>query len=80
MYPYILCSCGRSLGDLYDCFKEARKLKYIETYGEKTIDPNTLSFTGTFEINMSEIFDELCINMMCCRAKMTSQVEFKSLY
>lgn len=82
MYPRIVCECGRSLGDLYDAFKAMRLKQYIEVY--KTLptklDPVKVAFSRDINMNMSGIFDALGLHLVCCRGKMTSQVEFKDIY
>ncbi len=44
------------------------------------IDPAILSITDECQIDMSDIFDQLNITMMCCRVALLTQVEFKALY
>ncbi len=78
MYPYIVCFCSRSLGDLWDAYKEMRKLKNEEAGGE--LDPLLLAITDSVEVDLSGVLDDLCLTMDCCRTRMTTLVEFKDLY
>lgn len=78
MYPYIVCFCGRSLGDLYDAFKHLRHKKYLEKLGG--ITPDMVSVTEIEDVNLKDELDSLGILMPCCRSRMISQVEFKTVY
>ena len=82
MYPYIVCFCGRSLGDLYDVFKAMRLAKYAEAYAEidLDIDPMILAITETIQVDISDIYDQLNIHMDCCKVRLCTQVEFSSIY
>lgn len=80
MYPYILCFCGRELGAMYMLFKELRARRYAEKYGDDTINPSVLAITDSMSIDISDIFDALHVHLACCRGRLTSQVEFITLY
>ena len=83
MYPYITCYCGRSLGDLYDLFKEMRLKKYInfmKEHPELNIDPYMIPYCDDISIPLRDVFEALNINLQCCRARMLTQVEYKELY
>jgi len=77
MYPYIVCFCGRSLGDIYDLFIEMRRQKINAALdGEEPV---------AFElaqqnIQLNDILDALHIRAECCRVRMLTQVEFKNYY
>lgn len=82
MYPYIVCFCGRSLGDLHDIFKAMKNAKYAEVYGnlDYEIDPSVLAITESIQIDLSDIFEMLNLHMDCCKTRINTQVEFKDLY
>lgn len=82
MYPYIVCFCGCSLGDLRDAFSVMRADKIRQALGipqYETINPAMLAITGN-DINLSDVFEQLCITQQCCQVRMATQVEFKELY
>ena len=78
MYPYIVCFCGRSLGDLYDIFKLLREIKYQKLDSE--VDPMLYAITESVQIDLVDVFEQLNIHMDCCRTRMNTQVEFKDIY
>lgn len=82
MYPFIVCFCGRSLGDLYDAFKIMRLQKYSEAYAEAEIDvdPAILAITEPIQVDLSDVYKQLNIHTDCCKVKLATQVEFKSVY
>ena len=83
MYPYILCFCGRSLGDLYDVFKAMRLEKIADAYDLEDatdIDPYLIAISDKFDITLESVFAALNIQTECCRVRMMSQVELKELY
>lgn len=82
MYPYILCYCGRSLGDLYDLFNVLRAAKYTEAYVEfgEDIDPAFLAISDLVQVDLTDVFDALHIHMECCKVRIQTQVEFKNVY
>lgn len=85
MYPFIVCFCGRSLGDIYDLFKLMRLDKYMKEYESKDgidydIDPSMLAIAGAVEIDLIDVFEQLHITHDCCRARLMGQVEFKEYY
>lgn len=85
MYPYIVCYCGRSLGDIFDIFKLLRLEKYMAAYEksdgiEWDIDPTMLAISEVVDIDLSDVFDQLRIYTDCCRSRLMSQVEFKEYY
>jgi DNA-directed RNA polymerase subunit N (RpoN/RPB10) len=81
MYPYILCVCGRSSGDLYDAYKAMREELHqqaFEDYGD--IDPMFVPVCDDIEVKTGPILDALGLELVCCRTHMMTQVEFKDLY
>jgi len=82
MYPFILCFCGRSIGDLYDAFSLMRIAKYSAAMADLNddIDPLLLPLTELVQIDLVDIFEQLNIHMDCCRNHIQTQVEFKTLY
>jgi DNA-directed RNA polymerase subunit N (RpoN/RPB10) len=82
MYPYIVCYCGRSIGDLYDAFKLMRLKAYLAELGrvDYNITPNMLAISGEVSLDLSSIFEELGLNLECCRDHIATQAEFKNIY
>jgi len=80
MYPYIVCYCGRSLGDLYDLFKELRAAEFRKKFGKLEIDPGMIATAEDLQVELDGVFKMLHLNLQCCRVRMMSQIEFKELY
>lgn len=80
MYPYIVCYCGRSIGDLFDVFKAMRNELYMTTFGHTVFDPSMLAIMPDLQVELGEVLDNLHLHLDCCRARMLTQVEFKELY
>lgn len=81
MYPYVVCYCGRSLGDLYDLFCAMRLSKYAEIYPETGgIDPSLLATAEDGRVELGDVLDALGLHLDCCRVRMITQVEYKELY
>ena len=80
MYPYIVCYCGRSLGDLFDVFKAMRSELYTATFGHVQFDPSMLAIIPDLQVELGEVLNSLHLHLDCCRARMLTQVEFKELY
>lgn len=83
MYPWIVCFCGKSLGDLYDAFKAMRIEKYKEALGEDdfgTIDPALFAITEDVQIELIDVFEQLGVKKECCRMHLHTQVEFSEFY
>lgn len=78
MYPYILCFCGKALGNIYDIFKLMRAEKYAHI--DECMDTFLLSITNDFKISLEDIFEQLNVPLECCRVRLNTQVEFKELY
>ena len=81
MYPYIVCfGCGKSIGDYFDLYKEMRRQRYVEHFGDYVFDPTVLATVDSLGVDTSDIFKTLHLDSECCRARMMTQVEFKELY
>ncbi len=84
MYPYILCFCGRPLGDLYDAFKAlrryhiAKELDLIDDGSE--FDPDVYSLLYDIAIPYNEIWEQLAIHTSCCKVHMMTMAEYKDYY
>jgi DNA-directed RNA polymerase subunit N (RpoN/RPB10) len=82
MYPYIVCYCGRSVGDLYPLFDEMRKERY-EEYFKKTghrIEPNRVTISSDVHVDLGDVFKKLNIRTQCCKARLLTQLEYKEYY
>jgi len=81
MYPYIVCFCGRSIGDNYDLFKMMRHDVIAEAYetGDLDIDPSLLAISEQIDVDLDEVFNALGYSMDCCRVRLMSTVEFKEM-
>lgn len=87
MYPFIVCFCGRSLGDLYDVFCLMRRAKYeqackkADKNADNTdIDPSSIPLTESLQVDLVDVFEQLNLHLDCCRIRIQSQVEFKNIY
>lgn len=83
MYPFIVCFCGRALGDIYDAFLAMRLAKYIEVYGDligDRVDPDVIPISDKVGVDLQDVFETLNIPLQCCRMHLATQVEFKTLY
>jgi len=83
MYPYIVCFCGRSLGDIYDLFKALRLEKYAQGYADAEngdIDPYMLAICESFDLGLSDIYEQLDVHLECCKTRLMTQTEFKDYY
>jgi DNA-directed RNA polymerase subunit N (RpoN/RPB10) len=80
MYPYIVCFCGRSLGDIYDLFKAMRDDRIKEVFGDVDFDPVAAALNELLKCDISDVFESLHLHNDCCRTRIMTQVEFKDLY
>lgn len=87
MYPFIVCFCGRSLGDLRDAFLylRAKAIEELELGGPdaKLFDPHSCEYDAVVAADQAiieTIFEQLGLHMICCRTHMATQVEFKEYY
>jgi len=79
----ITCTCGRSLGDIYDAF-DAKKRKLIEEKFKKEgldIDPDKLLDMSGDNIfpELNQLLFDYNINNTCCRRIMLTSVNFYEL-
>jgi DNA-directed RNA polymerase subunit N (RpoN/RPB10) len=81
MYPYIRCFCGRSIGDIYNLFKELKRREIAKFMKEKNLNtsPEFLPISSDMEVPLNDVFKQLHVNTQCCRARLLSQVEFSDL-
>ena len=79
MFPYIVCTCGRSIGDIYDLYLA---LVFDLINKEKNLVKNTLNYQMFTHENANRIFNILNIppESMCCRTHIMTQVQFKDVY
>lgn len=81
MYPFVLCLCGFSVGDLYDIFQAMRADKFAALGTD--MDPNLATFCDE-EFGdkgaMGEELTALGVKCMCCRARLIAQVTFFEYY
>jgi DNA-directed RNA polymerase subunit N (RpoN/RPB10) len=82
MYPYVVCFCGRSIGDLYDIYKAIRIERIKEAYAESglDIDPGMWFISDIANVEMGDVLDSLNLYTGCCRSHMIAQTEFKEYY
>lgn len=78
MYCYILCFCGRSIGDLYDLFCAMRAAVYEAN--KQTVNPAKAPITDQVAVDISTVLDDLGLHMQCCRVRISTQVEMKEVY
>lgn len=82
MYPYIVCFCGQSLGDIYELFKELRRRKikaHLEKLGYDVL-PELFQFSDDVDVSAGDILDKLHVKQQCCRGRLLTQVEYKEYY
>ena len=81
MYPFIVCLCGRSLGDIYDLFKMMKLSKYSVLYDDTgvDIDPSLLAISDNMQLELSDEFEELNIHMECCKTRLLGMVSMNEL-
>lgn len=76
MLSYIVCYCGRSIGDLYEAFKVMRA-DLIKQQGVNDIKPNQLPITTELDqVSVNPIFEQLSITQNCCKKSMMCVAEF----
>ncbi len=56
-----------------------KKQIVLESLDEQ-VDPAVLAVSDMIEVDLQDVFEMLCIDDMCCRAKIACQVEFKDIY
>jgi len=79
----ITCTCGRSLGDIYDAFNAKRKKIIEETLRKNGIN---VAYDKLQDVSGDDIFPELGkilddynIKLTCCRRVLLSSVDFYEL-
>ncbi|AMN83591.1 hypothetical protein D5b_00161 [Faustovirus] len=72
MFPYIICTCGRSLGDIYEAYQvEKRNHVKHDTDVEMLVESSD---------SVGHILDKLHLKEDCCRGKMMTQITFNKYY
>lgn len=81
MYPFIVCFCGNSVGDIYDLYKAMKLSKYVEVYDETQldIDPSLLAISDNIQLELSDVFDDLNVDMDCCKTRLMGMVMMTEL-
>jgi DNA-directed RNA polymerase subunit N (RpoN/RPB10) len=77
MYSYILCYCGRSLGDVADLFDRLRQEKYKKLYNVE-VNAEFIHAMAT-QVELNDIFELLHIYLPCCRLRLMTQVKIQDL-
>jgi hypothetical protein len=82
MYPYIICFCGKSLGDIYDMFLAMKHDLYKSHIDEFKItsDAGMSILDSRLSISLVPIFDMCRLDNECCRTHIQKQVQFKEIY
>lgn len=87
--PHVQCFCGRELGCYYDIFVAIRRQKYREEFSRKLkehgvadreFNPMFAPISDLPQISMIDVFEQLHINVECCRARLATQVTFRDVY
>jgi len=78
MYSYIVCFCGRPIGQLYRAFVILRAMANEQLYssGGAHLHPEFIG-PANFEASVGEILNSLGLHHQCCRGKMMSFVEIQ---
>ena len=79
----ITCTCGRSLGDIYDHFDKDRR-QMVEEKLEKdnnSVSPDKLNELSGYDDypDITPLFNKYNINMLCCKRILLSNVNFNEL-
>ena len=82
MYPYIICTCGKSLGDIFEAFELLRCRKYVKYFEQtgKKVSPDNIPYTENVPIDLRDVFVFLDIDLPCCKARCMTQVRYESVY
>ena len=80
MYPMIVCTCGRPLGDIYDLYKAMVIDKALNLIHQKKMSLSEIP--KYLEEGTGDILEKLgfSINDICCRTRLITQIEFKDYY
>ena len=78
MLCVILCSCGRSLGDLYEAFKAYRAYRWsgVITESGRKILPEFIPVADDLYPKLGDFFKMINIDHTCCKMKLLGTVEF----
>lgn len=80
MYPFIICSCGRAIGELYELFVQI-KLNELKNVTETTdINASTLYVNEEAYIDMSKVWQYIGISLECCKSKISFQQKMSDYY
>lgn len=79
MLCYILCFCGRTLGDIYPAFREMKKDLFEAAGLDDIIASNLPIMTEHDQPSLVPIFDQLDIHAQCCRTRLMGIAEFRQL-
>lgn len=82
MYPYIVCNCGASIGDIYPAFKALRAREYKRHFERtgKYVTPEQFAFSEDMQVPLRGVFELLKVRLSCCKCRLMTQVEYKTLY
>lgn len=82
MLCQILCSCGKSLADIYDAFCAYRNKRIGKHLFDKKLDisPDMMTISDDIKVELEEPLNELGVNMICCRMRLLTTVKFTELY
>lgn len=72
MYPYIKCSCGNSIGNIYQYFINQLKLKYPKKEDSKLVI--NFYYNTNNKINIDNLLNDCYIIKECCRMRLITQV------
>lgn len=77
MYSYIVCFCGRPIGQLYRAYITLRAMANEALYkGGAVLHPEFIG-PANFEASVGDILDKLGLHHHCCRGHMMTFVEFE---
>jgi len=76
MEPMCCYECGLPLSNIKEAFDMLRQIKTIE-HDQK--DPTHVSkriLNSELTVTLEDVFDALCVRRYCCRAHLTTSVNF----
>lgn len=79
MLDFILCpTCGEPIGSMYKAFHDIKTERYrIELAKKKSeMDITNVNVIDYIQLPMNDVFEDLNINKMCCRMRMTTAFTF----
>lgn len=83
MYPFVICVCGRAIGELYDLFVELRLSHFVDVGSNKDIPAygvNSIFANSSIHMNLSDIWAILGIELECCKTKLAFQQKMSDYY